>query len=116
MRYTTFEMAGDTYKLRLSASAIENLENKIGDNPLNVALSVQSGGMPKVSKVLAILQASMQQFHKGVTPSKMNQLYDAYVDDGNSLMDLIPVLLDVFRVSGFLPQETAEDQDDQSSD
>jgi hypothetical protein len=42
---------------------------------------------------------------------KTYALYDKFVDEGNTLMDLVPILLDVFKVSGFFKEEATEDNE-----
>ena len=41
---------------------------------------------------------------------KTYELYDKFVDEGHTLMDLVPILLDVFKVSGFFKEETIEEK------
>lgn len=112
MRYTEFKVGEKEFKLRLTASATENLEKKLnGKNPLSTLMTVQSEQIPSVSNLLLILHASLQKFHHGYNHDKVLELYDEYVDEGNTYMDLIPVLLDVFKSSGFFreaPTETKE--------
>lgn len=106
MLYTTFEAVGKEYKLRLTAAASQNLEKKLGGkNPMDVVTSLSESRMPLVSDLLTILHASMQKFQSNVTYTDVLDMYDSYVDSGQSYMDLIPVLMEVFKVSGFFPKE-----------
>ncbi len=111
MLYTTFKVGENEYKLRATASAIVELEKKLGGrNPLQVLMTVENGEIPSVGSLLLILHASMQKYHHGMTWEKVLELYDDYVDAGNSYTDLIPIMVDTFRTSGFFKstsQETA---------
>jgi len=111
MRFTTFKVGEKEYKLRAAASQIVDLEKKLGGrNPLSILMAVEGGELPSVTQVLLILHASMQKFHHGMTFEKVLDLYDDYVEEGYSYTDLIPVMVDVFKTSGFFPRmaETTE--------
>lgn len=102
MLYTTLNVGDQEFKLRATASSIVELEKKLGGkNPLSVLMTVQSGEIPSVSNLLLILHAALQKFHHGMTFEKVLELYDNYVDAGNSYTDLIPVMVEAFRASGF---------------
>ncbi|ATP40698.1 hypothetical protein CSE16_11920 [Solibacillus sp. R5-41] len=102
MLYTEFKVGEQEFKLRATASAIIELEKKLGGrNPLQVLMTVENGEIPSVSSLLLILHASLQKYHHGMTFEKVLELYDDYVDAGNSYTDLIPVMVDTFRTSGF---------------
>lgn len=106
MLYTTFTAIEKEFKLRLTATACTELEKKLGGkNPLGVLTAFDEGNLPSVSNLLTILHASMQKFQSNVTFKDVLSLYDDYVDSGQSYTDLIPVLLEVFKVSGFFPKE-----------
>lgn len=102
MLYTTFKVGEKEFKLRAGAMAIVELESKLGGkNPLQVLMTVEHGEIPSVGSLLLILHASMQRYHHGITLQDVYALYDEYVDAGNAYTDLIPVMVDTFRVSGF---------------
>ncbi|MEG0473325.1 MAG: DUF6096 family protein [Solibacillus sp.] len=111
MLYTEFKVGEQEFKLRATASAIIELEKKLGGrNPLQVLMTVENGEIPSVGSLLLILHASMQKYHHGMTWEKVLDLYDDYVDAGNAYTDLIPVMVDTFKSSGFFraaSQETA---------
>ncbi|WP_438312217.1 DUF6096 family protein [Sporosarcina sp. FA9] len=102
MRYTTFTVGTKDFKMRITASGIIELEKKLGGrNPLSILMAIEGGDLPSVSSVLLILHAAMQKFHHGTKFDDVLSLYDEYTEDGNSYIDLMPVLMDVFKVSGF---------------
>ncbi|WIF95014.1 DUF6096 family protein [Caminicella sporogenes] len=108
MRYTEFKVGEKEFKLRLGAGEIVNLEKKLGKNPLDILMNVEKGELPKIGDTLAILHAAMQKFHHNITMEKVYQLYDEYVDEGNAYTDLIPIVLEVFKVSGFFKEAQVE--------
>lgn len=106
MLYTTFTVKGKEYKLRLTTRAMIEVEKKLGENPLNIFMNLASDGgsaeIPKVSTLITMLWGAMQPYNHGMSESAVCDLYDEFVDDGHGLLDLVPVMMDVFKVSGFL--------------
>jgi hypothetical protein len=107
MRYATWIFGDQEYKLRLTAANTAALEKRLGENPMQCLMGTEQGVLPPTYKVLAILHAAMQPFQR-VTMQRVDELYDMWIEAGYSLMDLIPVVMDVLQVSGFLPRETVE--------
>lgn len=105
MRYVTFEFGEHEYRLRLTAQTTMELEKRLGGNPMNMFMIVESGQMPSVTQVLTTLHAAMQKFQTGMTFQKVLALYDDYVDSGRDYTDLLPMLAEVFEASGFFPKQ-----------
>lgn len=105
MNYVNFNVGDKELKLRLDAKNTVALERVVGTNPLNELMKCAQGKLPTVEFAIATLHASLQKLEHGYTLNKVYDLYDEYIEDGNSLVDLIPILLDVFKVAGFLPKD-----------
>ncbi len=111
MLYTTITIDGVDYKARLNAKACVDLEKKLGTNPLNIFAKIaDNGNIPDLGVLITMLQASLTAYNHGITIDKTYELYDKFVDEGHTLMDLVPILLDVFKVSGFFKEETIEEK------
>lgn len=109
MLYTTLTVKDIDYKCRLSAKACVELEKKLGTNPLNIFMEIaNSGKVPELSTLITILHASMTQYQHNMTLDNVYELYDEMVDEGKTLMDLVPVIMDIFKVSGFFKEEVEE--------
>jgi hypothetical protein len=114
--YTTLTVNAKEFKLRVIASAVVALEKQLGGkNPLNVLMAVENGEIPSVTAVLLILHAGLQKFHHNMNWQKVLELYDEFVDSGQTYMDLIPVLIEVFKVSGFFRNPPEKDQGEQET-
>lgn len=112
MRSTSLNFGGEEFKLRIPAAATVDLEKKLGGrNPLSILTALESGEMPSLSSVLLILHSAMQKFHHGIKFEKVMDLYDNYVEDGNAYTDLLPELIEVFRVSGFFPKQAQKTEE-----
>ena len=105
MLYAIWSVGDRDYKCRLTARACVDLEKKLGENPLNVFIKMADTALPAVSDLITILHASLQSMEHGISLDRTYELYDQYVDEGHSLTELIPLILDIFKVSGFFNEE-----------
>jgi len=107
MLYAIWSVGDRDYKCRLTARACVDLEKKLGENPLNVFIKIANanGALPTIGDMITILHASLQSMEHGITLDKTYELYDQYVDEGHSLTELIPTVLEIFKVSGFFNEE-----------
>lgn len=109
MKYTVLTVKEIDYKLRLDAKASVELEKKLGKNPLNIFISIANNSeLPKLTDVIQVLHASMLSLQHGISLDDVYSIYDDYIDEGHTMVDLIPVLLDVFKASGFFKDEGTE--------
>lgn len=105
MMYYTFTVKGTDYKLRLGAKACVDLEKKLKKNPVQVLADIgESGQVPELENFLVIMQASMSQYNHSINMDKMYEIYDEYIDEGHTMYDLVAVIMDVFKVSGLIPE------------
>ena len=111
MLFTSFKVGENEYKLRLSASGAVRVEQKLGQNPLNILMSVENNQIPALNDILIILWGSMTSYKHDIKLEDVYRIYDEYVDEGNVFTDLIPVILDVFKVSGYIKSETKEENE-----
>lgn len=111
MLFYTFTIGEKDYKARLSARTCIELEKKLGTNPLNVFMEIaQNNKLPELETLIIILHASLQQFQHNITLEKTYDLYDEFVDSGKTIMDLVPVILEIFKASGLIPEEAQEEK------
>lgn len=109
MLYTTFTVNEKEYKARLGAKDCVDLEKRLGTNPLNIFMQIaQKGEVPSLEVLITMLHASLQKFQHGISMDDAYKIYDEMVDEGKNLMDIVPILLEIFKVSGLIPEEDAE--------
>lgn len=106
MIYTELNIGNEAYKLRLTTRASISLEKALGFNPITLFMEIDNGVMPKLSDMLIILHACLQSYHHGMTLDKVYDLFDSYVADGHTQFDLVPVFVEVFQESGYIPKST----------
>ena len=107
--YYEFEAGNNVYKLRLNTRNIVSLEKQLGCNP--VMVFGQGDRVPTVTQMVAILNASLQQYHHGITIDKAYDIFDAYLADDHAMTDFIPVIVDIYRASGIMKAENTPDDD-----
>lgn len=98
--YVDFSAGGKEYKLRLNTRNIVSLEKALGMNPL--AIFGNGETMPTITTLVTILHASLQQYQHNITLDDAYDIFDNYLADGNTMTDFIPVVLDLYRVSGLI--------------
>ena len=103
-KFYTMTVGGEEYKMRLTASAIMQIEKKLG-KPLFKALETIQDNM--VETVAAILWGAAQTMNHNFSYEKARQLFDDYVDDGHSLEDLMQEINQLFEASGFFKRGQA---------
>lgn len=108
MLYKIWTVGGEEYKLRLAARNAVELEDKLGKHPLEVLLELQESSLPKVKDTCLILHAALQKFNHGMTLDKVYDLYDEYIEAGNSIQEVLELIMDIFKTAGFIPEEGEE--------
>lgn len=109
MMYYTFTVKDTDYKLRLNAKACIDLEKKLGQNPVQILADIgETGKVPGLENFITIMHASMAQLNHGISMDKMYEIYDEYVDEGHTMYDLVAVIMEVFKVSGLIPENPDE--------
>ena len=104
--YYDFEAGNKSYKLRLSTRAIVALEKQLGSNPL--AIFGDGDRIPTITEMVNILHASLQQYNHGITLNDAYSVFDDYLADGHTMTEFIPLILEIYKVSGLISNEVEE--------
>jgi hypothetical protein len=105
MMYFDFEAGNKQYKLRLNTRNTVALEKALGCNPL--AIFGAGDTIPTITTMVTILWASLQQYHHGISLNDAYDIFDAFLNE-HSATEFIPVILEIYKVSGIIPQEATE--------
>ena len=103
MMYVDFTAGNKDYKLRLNTRNIVTLEKQLGCNPLTIFGNGDT--MPTITTMVQVLYASLQQLNHSITLNDAYDIFDAYLADGHSMTDFIPVIVDVYKISGLIKNE-----------
>jgi hypothetical protein len=101
--YVDFTANNKEYKLRLNTRQTVALEKALGCNPL--AIFGNGDSIPTITQMVAILHSSLQAYHHGLTMVDAYDVFDGYLEDGNTITDFIPVILDIYRASGLIKDD-----------
>ena len=104
MMYYDFKAGNKEYKLRLNTRNIIELEKKLGCNPIMI-FGADGESIPTVSAMVVILHASLQAFEHGITLNDAYDIFDAYLEDGNTSIDFVKVIMEIYKASGIVPKE-----------
>lgn len=104
MLYSEITIGDKDLKLRLDAKGCVGLERKLGKSPLAI-FTDSTNNIPKLEELIQVLHCSLQKYQQGYTEDKAYDLYDEYIDEGNTFTDFIPLVMDIFKASGFFKQE-----------
>lgn len=113
--YTELTIGNKTYKLRLTTKGAIQLEKGLGRNPVSMLMEIDEGKLPTLSDVLITFHAMLQPFNHGVSMDEVYDIYDAFIADGKTMFDLIPVFVDVFKESGFIAKNTGNVEDNEKN-
>lgn len=104
MNYVEFKAGNKEYKLRLSTRSTISLEKQLGCNP--VAIFGSGDTIPTITTMVRILHASLQSLEHSITLDDAYDVFDNWLADGHVMTDFIQVILDIYRVSGIIKNET----------
>lgn len=103
MNYVDFTAGNKEYKLRLGTREIVVLEKQLGCNPLTIFGNGDT--IPTVTTMVQILHASLQQLNHGITLNDAYDIFDAYLADGHTMTEFIPVIIEIYKMSGLIGNE-----------
>ena len=106
--YTEFKAGEHTYKLRLTTHGVVALEKSLGYNPLQMFMGIDEDVLPKFSDMITVLHQMLQAYEHGITLNDAYDIFDKFIEDGHTMWDIIPILIEAFQQAGFLPKEEGD--------
>lgn len=103
MMYYEFVVGEKEYKLRLTTRNIVSLEEKVGCNPL--AIFGKGDTVPTITQMIAILYTSLRAYSPNITESDAYDIFDKWIDEGHSVAEFVPIILEIYKVSGLIKSE-----------
>jgi len=104
MNYVEFEAGGKEYKLRLDIRNTVALEKRLGCNPLSIFGDGEK--IPTITQMLAILHAAAQPLNHNISYDDAMTIFDKWLEDGHTMTDFLPVILDIYKASGIIQRDT----------
>lgn len=106
MNYVEFNVGCQEYKLRLTTKGIVALEKQIGCNPLSIFGNGDT--IPTITTMIAILHNSLQSLNHGITLDKTYTIWEQWLEEGHTMTDFIPLIIEVYKTSGLIKDEREE--------
>lgn len=106
MMYVDFVAGNNQYKLRLNVRNTVALERQLGKNPLMIFGDGDT--IPTVNTMCIILHAALQQYQHGITLDKAYDIFEAWLNDGHTAVDFLPIIIDIYKESGIIGKEENE--------
>lgn len=106
MLYYDFNAGDKAYKLRLNTRSIVLLEKNIGCNPM--AIFGAGDVLPTVSTMVAILHASLQAYHHGISLTDAYDIFDEYLADGHTPDEFLYDVIEIYKASGIIKENKSE--------
>lgn len=103
MTYVEFNAGNKEYRLRLGVRDTVSLEKKLGCNPLGIFGDGET--IPTITTMVDILHAAMQKYHHGISISGAADIFEEWLEDGNTATDFIQVIIEVYKVSGIIAKD-----------
>ena len=107
MNYVNFDVGGKEYKLRLNIKNTVALEKRLGCNPLSIFGDADK--VPTITEMVYILHSSLQQYNHGINLEDSYAIFEAWLEDGHTMLDFIPVIIEVYKVSGIISNKAVEE-------
>lgn len=111
MLFYEFNVGEKQYKLRLNTRNIVSLEKALGCNPLSIFGN--GDRIPTITEMVAILHNSLQQYQHNITINDSYEIFDKWLED-NAVTDFIPVILEVYKVSGIISVDSGEGDEEKN--
>ena len=106
--YIDFTAGGKEYKLRMNIRNTVALEKILGCNPIMIFGT--GDRIPTITEMINILHFSLQQYQHGITLNDTQDIFEAWLEDGNTPTDFIQVIIDIYKVSGIIANDKAEEK------
>ena len=108
MMFYEFNVGNNEYKLRLNTRNIVSLEKQLGCNPL--AIFGNGDVLPTITQMVAVLHASLQSMHHGIDMAAAYDIFDEFLANGHNMTDFLPVIVEVYKVSGLIGKEVSSEK------
>ena len=106
--YIDFTAGGKEYKLRMNIRNTVALEKLLGCNPLMIFGT--GDRIPTITEMINVLHFSLQQYQHGITLNDTQDIFEAWLEDGNTPTDFIQVIIDIYKVSGIIANDKPEEK------
>ena len=95
----------EVYNLRLRTIDTIKLEQKLNKNVMDIFMELSNNKLPKLNDLLMIIAYSAKANHQyELNEKNVFNVYDRYLESGKSMFDLIPLIIEIFKTNGLIPE------------
>ena len=105
MLFHMIKIGENDYKCTLTMKSLVAAEKRIGENPLNMLMTLEGNQLPSFEKLMILFHESLQKYQHSITMDEAYDLYDAYISDGNGFADFMTEIINVFKASGIIQED-----------
>jgi hypothetical protein len=105
--YVDFTAGNKDYKLRLNTRQVVALEKQLGCNPIGIFGNGDT--IPTITQMVNILYCSLVPLNHGISLDDAFNIFDTYLEEGHSATEFIPVILQIYKVSGLIKNDDVKD-------
>ncbi|PWG00955.1 DUF6096 family protein [Levilactobacillus bambusae] len=104
-----FQFGKHELELRLDGKAILNIEKRLKKSIMSLFMSGNGQiQLPPTNEILVVLQGANQTH--GVTDTMLVDDFQAWLDEGNTTLELFTTLTDLVTEAGFFGKKSSDDQ------
>ena len=111
MNYVELTIGKKDYKLSLNIANSIQLEKALGYNPIDMFMKMDQGTLPKIADILLVFKFSLVRYQEKYSMEKISELWDEYCEGGGSVIDFIPVMVEIFQNAGIITKAKDEDEE-----
>ena len=107
MNSLDFKVGEKTYELKLTTRGVVKLEKAIKKNPVSMFINGEEARVPNIEEGIITLYFALQPNHGAEVRNvdAVYDIYDEYVENGGTFIDLMAIIVDLFRECGIMPKE-----------
>ena len=109
MRTATWEVGEKAYNMKLTTSAVDDLEKRFGRSVLEI-FGTTEARIPTVKEIAMILQAAIG-YEKPISMSNVMSLIDEYYEEGHNFKDLNLIMANLYIASGLIEDVEGKEEE-----
>ena len=114
--YTNFKVGEKNYKLRLGIQQIIDLEKSLGHSLIEELNKFSNNSLPSTEFLANVIFYSMQKYQHKIKINDVYSIIDEYVEEGNSRIELMNVVIEILQDSNIIPQEKTNSEEEDNDE
>ena len=112
MLFHTLDTGKNQYKLRLDAKHSRDVERQLGCSLLGLFGGGNLQDLPDTETIVIVLHGALQKYHHGISIDDTFEIFDEYIENGKTYVEMFEELVEVLKVSGFFKLPKTQEKTD----